>query len=664
MLRAVLSKIPMKLSVPLLLTTPVFVAVVVLSVIAFGQAKSTANDLMAQNLTLIHDRIEERLNDLLNLADRLQRVNANMILKEWLKIKNLQAWQQMLFAQAQTFSGLSSITWGDADGGSVGIARNPADSGYRFSIKNDQTDNNIKEYYVDANGHIEKEPREQFPYDPRERPWYKAAVNTGQPTWTNPYARMYNGESRAELAMGYVQPFHDNNGQILGVMNAELTMDDITLFLEKLSVGRTGKAFIIDHEGRLIGTSSGVPLIDAGNFPVIASVAADRDIAAAAEHIEKTLGAYSAIDARYQLRLMINQIPHLLMVSPSKHETGLNWIIATLVPESDFLNEIQTGRQRSIRIGALVVCITLLLGIVLAAISLWPMLDLARYVQSVGEGNLENELHLEYSTEFVKLSKQINAMTAGLRDRLRLRQSLALAQEVQQNLLPSDTPKIDRLDIVGHATYCDETGGDYFDFLDIKGLPQTTAAIAVGDVVGHGVPAAMLMATARGILQSRCRQPGSLADLLAHLNNLLVGGTGADGFMSMLLMTVDAARKEMRWATAGHEVPVIYDPQSDKFIELKGTGMVLGLKTNNTYTEEKFTDVRSGQIYLALTDGLWETFNKDGDMFGMQRVQELIRSYAHLSAAEISNKINENVTRFRGQERPEDDLTFVIVKVL
>jgi sigma-B regulation protein RsbU (phosphoserine phosphatase) len=282
----------------------------------------------------------------------------------------------------------------------------------------------------------------------------------------------------------------------------------------------------------------------------------------------------------------------------------------------------------------------------------------------VGEGDLEQDLKLEYSTEFVKLSRQINAMTAGLRDRLRLRHSLALAQEVQQNLLPSDTPKIDGLDIIGHATYCDETGGDYFDFLDIKDLPETTAAIAVGDVAGHGVSAAMLMATARGILQSRCRESGTLADLLTHLNDLLVEDTGGDEFMTMLLMTVDARRKEMRWATAGHELPVIYDPQSDEFIKLKSTGLVLGLKKNTTYTEETFTDVKPGQIYLALTDGLWETFNKDGDMFGMQRVHDLVRRYAHLSAAEISDKITENVNRFRGEERPEDDLTFVVVKVL
>jgi sigma-B regulation protein RsbU (phosphoserine phosphatase) len=245
-----------------------------------------------------------------------------------------------------------------------------------------------------------------------------------------------------------------------------------------------------------------------------------------------------------------------------------------------------------------------------------------------------------------------------------LRHSLALAQEVQQNLLPSDTPKIDGLDIAAHATYCDETGGDYFDFLDINGLPDTAAAIAVGDVAGHGVPAAMLMATARGILQSRCQEPGNLADLLTHLNNLLVGDTGGDGFMTMLLMTVDAARKEMRWATAGHEVPVIYVPDEDRFIELKSTGMVLGVESGNTYTEDIFTDVNSGQIFLALTDGLWETFNKNGDMFGMPRVHELIRRHAHLPAQELSEKIIEEVTRFRGQERPEDDLTFVIVKVL
>jgi serine phosphatase RsbU (regulator of sigma subunit) len=138
------------------------------------------------------------------------------------------------------------------------------------------------------------------------------------------------------------------------------------------------------------------------------------------------------------------------------------------------------------------------------------MLDLVAYVKRIGKGDYDHELKIEYSKEFVELSKEINTMTAGLKDRMRLRHSLALAQEAQQNLLPSRTPEFRGLDIAGHSTYCDETGGDYFDFLNIKGLPPSTTAIAVGDVVGHGVAAAMLMATARGILRSRCRGNGTL----------------------------------------------------------------------------------------------------------------------------------------------------------
>jgi serine phosphatase RsbU (regulator of sigma subunit) len=664
MLRPIISKIPIKISVPLLLTAPVIVAVIVLSIIAFGQAQYAANDLMEQSLAQIHDRIEERLRDLLNHPYRIQRINAELMIEDLLQLKQLRAWQEMLYEQVQAFKGISSITWAGANGRSVGISRYPGEAGYLFSIKDNPAEENILEYYVDGQGRMEAKPRKQTPFDHREQPWYQAAIKAGKPTRTNPYVRMYNGENLASLAMGYVQPFYGKKGQVRGVMNAELTMVDITQFLEKLSVGRTGKAFLIDHGGRLMATSTGVPLIDAGNFPVIASASADRDIAAAATYVEKTIGSFRDVKARYQFSLDINKKPHLLMVAPSEHETGLAWIIATLVPESDFLAEIQTGREKSIKIGILAVFITLLLGIALAAISLWPMLNLARYIRKVGEGDLDQELKLEYSTEFVKLSRQINAMTAGLRDRMRLRHSLALAQEVQQNLLPSETPKIEGLDIAAHATYCDETGGDYFDFLDIKGLPETTAAIAVGDVAGHGVPAAMLMATARGILQSRCQQPGSLADLLTHLNDLLVGDTGGEGFMTMLLMTVDALRKEVRWATAGHEVPVIYDPHSDEFIELKSHGMVLGIENNNTYKEETHTDVKSGQIYLALTDGLWETFNQDHEMFGMKRVHDMIRRHAHLSADEISEKIIEEMTRFRGRVKPEDDLTFVVVKVL
>jgi serine phosphatase RsbU (regulator of sigma subunit) len=659
-----ISKIPMKISLPLLFTAPVFCVVIFLSAIGYVEGKNTANVLMSQNLVQIHNHIERRIEDLLNLPSRIQRINANLIKDGWLDLKNLRSWKPLLLEQAQAFKGLSSITWGGSDGSSVGISRYPGQSGYEFVIKDEQTGKNLEEYYFDLHGRSELNPRGRFLEDPRNQPWYNAAIRAGKPAWTNPYVRVYKNNPNSTLAMGYVQPIYDSNKMIIGVMNAELTLDDISLFLEKLSIGRTGKAFIVDRKGRLIATSTGVPVTGTMNFPTIASDSADRQIAKAAKYLEESFGSLGAIDARYQINLKINGKPYLLMVSPSDHETGLTWIIGTLVPESDFLADIKSGRELSIKIGMIVVLITLLFGVIMGAISLWPMLDLLRYVHRVGKGDLDHELKLGYSTEFVKLSKEINAMTAGLRDRLRLRHSLALAQEVQQNLLPSDTPKVEGLDIAGHATYCDETGGDYYDFLDISGLPGTTAAIAVGDVVGHGVAAAMLMATARGSLRSRCRTPGTLAELLAHLNDQLVADTGGDRFMTMMLMTIDAKRKEMRWATAGHDAPIIYDLSSDSFIELAGNGMALGLKKGVIYEENLFTDVRPGQVYMILTDGLWEAFNKDGEMFGKDRVRNLIRHFANQSATGITEEIMAELSHFLGDTSPDDDLTFVIVKVL
>jgi sigma-B regulation protein RsbU (phosphoserine phosphatase) len=662
--RKTISKIPMRISLPLLFTAPVVGVVIVLSTIAFLEGQSAANDLMEQNLVQIQDHIEERLDDLLNTPNWIQQLNTSLIKEGRLDLQNLRSWRKILFEQARTFSGLSSITYGAADGRSVGIAHDTGKTGYDFSIKDQETGGKLFEFFCDNKGEMKNEPTAITTYDPRQSPWYKAAIEAGKATWTDPYARADKDSLRIKLALGYAKPIRDSRGNIFGVMNAELTLESITLYLVKLSVGRTGKAFLIDQRGRLIATSTGVPIRDTDNFPVIASAAADRQIAAAATLLEKEFGSYEAIEGSYQLKLDINGEPYLLMISPSAHETGLTWIIATLVPESDFLAEIKAGRYRHIRIGGLAVMITLLIGLVVAAISIWPMMDLVSFVHRIDQGDLEQELELEYSTEFVQLSKQINAMTAGLRDRMRLRSSLALAQEVQQNLLPSGMPEIKGLDISGHATYCDETGGDYFDFLKIAGQPETTAAIAVGDVVGHGVAAAMLMATARGILRSRCRTPGTLAELLTHLNSLLVEDTGGDRFMTMLLMTVDAKRKEMCWATAGHDTPIVYDPATDHFSEISGSGMSLGLVKKAVYQEHLFTDVQPGQVIMALTDGLWEAFNRDGEMFGKDRVRNLVRRFANLSAAEMSEQINAELSRFLDAKSPDDDLTFVIVKVL
>ena len=339
-----------------------------------------------------------------------------------------------------------------------------------------------------------------------------------------------------------------------------------------------------------------------------------------------------------------------------------DWVIVTVVPETDFTAEIAAGRRRSAWFTAGVTIGTLGLGALLATLLVRPIVRLSRHVRRLGEGELDASIELPYAREFVNLSDDINQMTADLRDRMALRKSLALAMEVQQNLLPSQTPHIKGLDIAGHSTYCDETGGDYYDYLEIAELSSSAAALVVGDVMGHGIAAAMLMATARGILRSRCTEPGSLGELLRHLNNMLVEVTGGVRFMTMVLVTIDGTRGELRISSAGHDPPFIFDPDEDAFIEPDTGNLPLGIMPDQDYPEVRVAPLPQGCVVLASTDGVWEARNEENELFGKDRIRAIIRRCAGESAREIARALHDGVQAFCGEARQLDDITFVVAK--
>src|SRR5690606_4156048 len=174
----------------------------------------------------------------------------------------------------------------------------------------------------------------------------------------------------------------------------------------------------------------------------------------------------------------------------------LNWTLLTIVPEKDFVEEIEADFQRSFLVSMLAVALAIAVGLVAANWLVSPLLRLVAAVRRIGQGDLQTQVHIRHAREYVNLAEEINKMTVGLQDRMRMQKSLSLAMEVQRNLLPEDAPQVKGLDIAGHSTYCDETGGDYYDFLDVSDVERDTAVVAIGDVMGHGVAAALLMATA------------------------------------------------------------------------------------------------------------------------------------------------------------------------
>jgi sigma-B regulation protein RsbU (phosphoserine phosphatase) len=187
--------------------------------------------------------------------------------------------------------------------------------------------------------------------------------------------------------------------------------------------------------------------------------------------------------------------------------------------------------------------------------------------------------------------------------------------------------------------------------------------VALGDVMGHGVAAALVKAGARAVLRDRAATAGSLSELMDRLNRMLEADQGGERFMTMYLAVVDVDAKVIRWSSAGHDPALIFDPASGAFHEIEEAGMPLGLDSDAQYSELRYEPLRSGLVITIGTDGIWESSNAAGDQFGKDRLRDAIRDSAAGTAAQIVQKILDHLADFRGEVRATDDTTFVVVKV-
>jgi sigma-B regulation protein RsbU (phosphoserine phosphatase) len=221
------------------------------------------------------------------------------------------------------------------------------------------------------------------------------------------------------------------------------------------------------------------------------------------------------------------------------------------------------------------------------------------------------------------------------------------------------------LDIAGRSIYCDETGGDYYDFIPLPEMGKNVIGIAVGDVVGHGIGAALLMTTVRAFLHSKASEPGGLSRLISKVNRLLCADTHeTNSFATLFFTAVDPDERKIHWVRAGHDPALIYSPSCDAFEELRGAGIALGVDDEYVFPEYTFSDWTEGQIMVIGTDGIWETENPRSEAFGKARLKEIIRRNSHLSAREMVEAITDELAAFRQTAPQWDDATMAVVKIL
>ena len=250
----------------------------------------------------------------------------------------------------------------------------------------------------------------------------------------------------------------------------------------------------------------------------------------------------------------------------------------------------------------------------------------------------------------------------------RMRRELALAAEVQQRLLPSCAPKGVGMEVAGFCEPARGVGGDYYDFINFDNSSQLGLAIA--DVAGKGMPAALLMSTVQATLRSLTARNGSsnsshseLSSIVTKLNRLLFNTTNGEHYVTFFYATFDGATQLLTYVNAGHNPPIYLQADSDLEVrQLTSGGLVAGAFEHSAY-EQETVQMKPNDLLFLYTDGLSEALNVDGEEFGTSRIMDTLKSIKSLSADQIRDVVVRRVKEWCSGMSLYDDLTFVVMKV-
>lgn len=517
-------------------------------------------------------------------------------------------------------------------------------------------------------------------YDCRATAWYREALQNTEPVWSGPFNDPALGGSIYMLTTA----IHADNGRLLGVAALDYPLKHI-LQEQQLGTQWSDKA-----RSYLVGLETD-PKTGKTGFIVLAKRAYHDEALPVSETEDyawlrpdnpaETAALITQMKAANSdvAELTMNGEQQIWAFSRYGVMEGLDIFLILTVPKNVYMELPDTFSRQALDLirsqglvafGALLVVslLVILVAIYGARSVTRPLLEISGAARRLSQGDFSVHLDLKLGDERSELVRVINELGPRLAHYMDMQQAMLVAEEVQRSLLPAGAPQLPGYDISGTSIYCDETGGDYYDFLmEHTSEGSDHCSVIVGDVSGHGIPSALLMATARALLRGLMILPLSLAERVGLVNKMLtedLSGTGR--FMTMYIIEIAPEKNLVRWVRAGHDPALFYHPDTQKFTELAGQGIPLGVLDDYVYNQYSADFNKPGSILVIGTDGIWETVAPDSvghdDMFGKQRLQDVIRTHAHLAARDIQNAVLDAVNDYRGGGRQADDITLTVIK--
>lgn len=267
---------------------------------------------------------------------------------------------------------------------------------------------------------------------------------------------------------------------------------------------------------------------------------------------------------------------------------------------------------------------------------------------------------LNACSEQLALTLENGRLTGRIVEQEKLRRDVALAAEVQRRLLPQDLPRLEIGNVAAYTLPARTVGGDYYDFVQVG---DHNVGIALADIAGKGVAAALIMSVVQASLRILSTDGRlSLPDLATQMNRFLHRSTGSSSYATFFYAQVDEATRELRYVNAGHNPPMLLRSGTQVVEPLAEGGMIIGMFPQVSY-QEGSVKLQPGDIMLIFTDGVTEALNAAEEEYGEARLTELLQRLSNGSAQEISAGIAAELRSWIGTADQHDDLTFIVLKV-
>jgi serine phosphatase RsbU (regulator of sigma subunit) len=248
-----------------------------------------------------------------------------------------------------------------------------------------------------------------------------------------------------------------------------------------------------------------------------------------------------------------------------------------------------------------------------------------------------------------------------VREAERVARDMEIASEIQKSLLPARPPQIEGVELAGRCIPAKSVGGDYFDYFL---LDDGKLGVLIADVSGHSVGSALVMAMTRLALRFECAHRPSVAGVLAATNRAMYDDLSNAGlFITTFYASYDPVTRGLAWANGGHNQPLLWRVREQDVVWLDADGMLVGILKDVEY-EERRMSLDPGDILLLYTDGITEAKNEAGEMYGEDRLRQLVRENAHLSAQELLDHIYETAHEWGRNVVQYDDVTAIVMKVV